>query len=105
MVGFLFAFFISGDLHYICTVKKFNMEEDNDIKKITDESRIDDAIQRGLSLSYNSIYEELKEVNLDRVMVMEGMIENVEEMIQFFQDLEEYEKCAFLHNILKKYKR
>jgi hypothetical protein len=81
------------------------MDEDNDIKKITDESRIDNAIQKGLSLSYNSIYEELKEINLDRVMVMEGMIENIEEMIQFFQDLEEYEKCAFLHNILKKYKR
>jgi len=81
------------------------MEEDKDIKKITDESRIDEAIQKGLSLSYNSIYEELQDINLDRVMKMEGMVENVEEMLQFFQDLEEYEKCAFLYNILKKYKR
>ena len=61
---------------------------------------VEEMIDKGLSESYNIIYEGLLDCNIKKVINKPGMIEEINEMKEYYTSIEEYEKCAFLVNCL-----
>lgn len=53
-------------------------------------------------LAFNDLFRSLLEGNAVRILKMEGTSEIIKEMIQYFSDREEYEKCSKIISVLKK---
>lgn len=73
------------------------MENINSIKE--DIQLIDDSIVE----AYNNLYECLKSPNIDYILLKNDAMETLKSMLDHFSEEEEYEKCALIHSILKKY--
>ena len=73
------------------------MENINSIKSET--QLIDDSI----SEAYNDLYECLKSPNIGYILSKNDAEDTLRSMLDHFTEGEEYEKCALIYSILKKY--
>ncbi len=110
----------SSPVYYVGMYKKlilnhinFNKKVLNFFQKANEEFNIEDIKEAGEFVVYNRAYTYIKKIDLDieshtsAIMYYtdEYLDTSLELGINFFQQHEEYEKCAFLLKILKKSKK
>jgi hypothetical protein len=73
------------------------MENTNEVKGETQ------IIEDSISEAYNDLYKCLKSPSIDYILSKNDADETLRSMLEHFTITEEYEKCALICQILKKY--